>query len=95
MLIALSFFGCSSDDSTDSALEYWCAERYQECGGTADLPTQLCVDLNLTNYGECESRRTLVEAYFDCHIQISCDEYDADFFIPSSLECADLHQELE
>ena len=87
--------GVSQDtgDSMDvpagpTGLEGYC-ERYKECGGTYYATAEDCVDATLSYWGDCPEMRTALDAFGDCMMDISCDDYNPDSYNPASTDCAD------
>ena len=89
--------GDSDTDTTDdggdgpvavTGLQGSC-EAYKDCGGTYYPTAQDCVDATLDYWGDCAGVRTALDAFGDCMMTLSCDDYNPDSYNPANTDCAE------
>lgn len=73
--------------SGPTGLDGYC-ERYKECGGTYYATADDCVEATVDYWGDCPEMQAALDAFGDCMIDVSCDDYDPDSYNPASTDCA-------
>lgn len=70
---------------TASGLEGFC-EHYKECGGTYYKDVEACMKATLDYWTEC--RRPELDAFGDCMMGVSCNDFSPDAYNPANTVCA-------
>jgi hypothetical protein len=77
--------GDSSGPTAPTGLEGFC-EHSQECGSTYYEDAEACVEASEGYWGAC--RRPELDAFGDCMMKVSCDDFNPDAFNPNATPCA-------